>query len=256
MRNTLCFVALVCWSAISHAGGISFPYFDTSYTVDLTGIPSPVTNILVQETPGAYYAQRMNFLGPSSGIAPGSQITTLTNPFLNTNPYPNTISLGIGVVTDLPGDPPGQQHLVFFMNAAATALATGVNWGALFPIALEDQVIADVELGTSGGGGWGNSFTTLAPGLASAAAFMNSMASPGGLLGPSGIYTSPYFNLPPPGSPATNFDVVAFSDGQVIGTGSVVQTYFSPTPEPPTFALSGAVLAVALWFRRRRSKSS
>ena len=82
--NTKIFgLALLCAPVVCHAG---FSYFQTSYSVDLTNFPKPVTNILVEESPGASYAQRMNYLGPESGIAAAGDVTVLDDPFLNTDP--------------------------------------------------------------------------------------------------------------------------------------------------------------------------
>ena len=232
-----------------------FIYFQTFYSVNLTDLNRPVTNILVQEYPGANYAQRLNFPGPNAGIAAAGAVTVLDDPFLNTDPTPNTISLGLGIVQDLPNDAAGQKHAVLFMNHSATLLSNGLSWGAAFPGVNEDQLIADLELGTSGGFNWGNDFNTLAPGLFNAAQFMNSLASPGGIPGPGGSHTSPYFALPPPQGIAVDFDVVAFSTGRVIGTGSVTQSQFgaAATPEPGTFLTLSLALGGVAWVRRRRA---
>lgn len=254
MKTGLIFLALSCFPLVSQ--GASF--YQNSYSIDLTGISSPVTNILFQEFPGTCCGQRMNFEGPDTGIAAASQVTTLDDPFLNG--VVTSESFGIGVVQDLPGDADGQQHLVMFMSTAASALANGLDWGALFPTVDEDQTIADLQLATSGGDNWGNSFDVLAPGLDNSISFMNSLDSPGGLLGPGGLYTSPYFALPAPGDPATDFVVVAFSSGQIIGSGSVVQTAIEigDAPEPSTFLPGFVALAALAWARRtaiRRQRS-
>lgn len=254
MKTGLICLALSCLPLISQASTVApAAFYQNSYTIDLTNTPSPVTSILMQEFPGTCCGQRMNFLDPTSGIAAASQVTTLTDPFLNG--VPTSAALGIGVVQDLPNDAPGQKHLVIFMNSAASVLANGLNWGDILPAVDEDQTIANLELGTSGGLGWGNPFDVLAPGLDASIDFMNSLAAPGGLmLGPDSTLTSPYFDLPAPGSPATDFVVVAFSTGQIIGSGSVVQTSFgdSTVPEPSTFLLTSLALAGAIWVRRSR----
>jgi hypothetical protein len=236
----LCF-ALSFVPLASQADTVSY---SNSYTIDLTGISSPVTNILIQEFPGTCCGQRMNYLDPNSGVAAASQVTTINDPFLLGSP--STLALGIGVVQDLPGDASGQQHLVMFMNSDASALADGLDWGALFPSVDEDQTISNLQLATSGGFNWGNSFDVLEPGLDSSIDFMNSLASPNGLLGPGGTYTSPYFDVPTVGSPASDFVVVAFSTGQIIGSGSVTQSAvdFTPAPEPSSFFLFGSLVLV------------
>jgi hypothetical protein len=242
MKTPIFCLALLCVPLLSQADTVSYT---NSYTIDLTGISSPVTNILIQEFPGTCCGQRMNFLDPNSGIAAASQVTTISDPFLLGSP--STLALGIGVVQDLPGDAPGQQHLVMFMNSDASALADGVDWGALFPSVDEDQTISDLQLATSGGLNWGNSYDVLEPGLDSSIDFMNSLGSPNGLLGPGGTYTSPYFDVPGAGSPASDFVVVAFSTGQIIGSGSVTQTAvdFTTAPEPSSFLLLGSLVLAA-----------
>jgi PEP-CTERM motif len=247
MKSALLCIALSTVPFVSHAD----TFYTNSYTIDLTGIASPVTNILMQEVPGTCCGQRMNYLDPNSGIAAASQVTTINDPFLLDSA--TTVAFGIGIVQDLPGDASGQQHLVMFMNSDATALATGLDWSALFPTVDEDQTIANLQLATSGGLNWGNSFDILAPGLDSSIDFMNSLASPNGLLGPGGVYTSPYFDVPAPGTPASDFEVVAFSTGQVIGTGSVVQSAIntSPVPEPSSFFLFGSLVLVGGVWRSR-----
>ncbi len=248
MKTALLCIALSSVPLVSLADTFSY---SNSYTIDLSGISSPVTNILIQEVPGTCCGQRMNYLDPNSGIAAASQVTTLTDPFLLG--APTTLALGIGVVQDLPGDAPGQQHLVMFMNADASALADGLDWGALFPSVDEEQTISDLQLATSGGLNWGNSFDVLESGLDSSISFMNSLASPNGLLGPGGVYTSPYFDVPAAGSPASDFVAVAFSTGQIIGSGSVVQTAvdLTPAPEPSSFFLLGSLVLAGGFCRSR-----
>jgi len=230
-------------------------FYQTTYTFDLTGISRPVTNLVAMETPESLspiYAQRFGFNGPGTDVAAGGTVTSLNMPFLNDTGTPFTSSVLMGIVQDLPNDAPGEKHIVLFISPATEALTTGVPWSAFFPSILEEDLIASLELATSGGLGWGNDFATLAPGLSQVGAFLNSLRPPGGLLGPGGVYTSPYFDLPPPGSPATNFVAVAFSDGQTIGSGSVIQTQLGTTdvPEPATtFTVAAGLLALLL--RRR-----
>jgi hypothetical protein len=254
-RQLICF-AMLCSPLVVWGG----TFYQPSYTLDLTGMSQPVTNILAQEFPGSSFAQRLNFLGPASGIAAADAITTVDEPFLNGSGTPSTTSLLMGIVQDLPGDAPGQKHIVLFMNPAAAALANGVAWGTLFPTVDEDQLIANLELGTSGGLNWGTDFLTLAPGLSAAADFMSSLdvsGDPGGLPGPGGTFVSPYFDLPAPGDAATNFVAVAFSDGQVYGGGTAVTnaiTFPDAVPEPSFFAPCGLlVLAAAMKRRQRRN---
>jgi hypothetical protein len=230
-------------------------FYQTTYTFDLTGIGQPVTNLVAMEVPASLspnYAQRFGFFGPGTDVAAGGSVTSLAMPFLNDTGTPFTTSLVMGIVQDLLNDPLGQKHIVLFISPDAEALTTGVPWSAFFPSVLEEDLIAALELGTSGGMGWGNDFATLAPGLSDVAIFMNSLRAPGGLLGPGGLYTSPYFNLPGPGAAAANFVAVAFSDGQTIGSGSVLQAQLggAEVPEPSLLLPTLAILAGV--YRRRR----
>ncbi|MBS1828890.1 MAG: hypothetical protein JST93_26545 [Acidobacteria bacterium] len=229
-------------------------FYQTTYTFDLTAINRPVTNLVAMEVPESLspvFAQRFGYNGPGTDVAAGGSVTSLAMPFLNDTGTPWTTSVLMGIVQDLPNDPEGQKHIVLFIDPATEALTTGVPWSAFFPEVLEEDLIAALELGTSGGLGWGNDFATLAPGLSDVAAFLNSLRAPGGLLGPGGEYTSPYFALPAPGAPASNFVAVAFSDGQTIGTGSVIQTQLGDTdvPEPATLIPAAAAFAGLFWKR-------
>lgn len=59
--------------------------------------------------------------------------------------------------------------------------------------------------------------------------------------------------MPEPFGEATNFSLVSFSNGQVIGSGQAFQTALEPiaTPEPASLGLLTAVAVIA--FVRRRT---
>ena len=127
--------------------------------------------------------------------------TTLTDPFLKTNPIISTFL--IGVTSDLPGDAPGQQHLVLFTNTSWAQAAQHIAWGNLFGPLLEEDAISDVA-----NVNWDSMF--------------------GDFTGLDQLNTSYAF------APGQAFDVIAFSNGQIIGSGT---SYITNVPEPATWAL-------------------
>jgi hypothetical protein len=115
-------------------------------------------------------------------------------------------TLGIGLVAGVPGDP--NPTLAVFGDFTPDQI--GEDFSTLFPDANESALIS----GLMG---------------------LNSSSNPDG----SGGFASPIFTdaqdlgiLIPPGG---NFDVVAFSDGKLIGTGTVEVT--TAVPEPPSLSL-------------------
>lgn len=233
--------AVLIFAVLMQARAQSY-WYQTSYTINLTE-PSSVTNLLVQESPTGCCAARMNYLGASMGIASGSQSTVLVNPFYNTSGTPATITVGIGIVENLPGDTvAGTQHIVFLMSGAAAEVALGADWTSVLPDQDESQLITEVQLATSGGSGWGNSFATLDPGLIYVTNFLTGLAAPQGLLGLGSTFTTPFFAVPAPGAAPDACQVVAFSTGQVIGTCSVSQTAILVSSGPPIPTYEGSVL--------------
>jgi len=238
------------------AVGARADFLVTSYTFDLTDFPSAITNLVAAEYDGSNLCcpNRMSFLSPSSGIAAASLVTMLENPFWKDPSAPVTFALLMGIVQDLPGDAPGQKHLVFGVDPAVSAALNGLAWAALFPELLEEEVIANLELATSGGLGWGAAFDTLAPGLFAIDSFARDLRVNGyaGSTEPSVIY--PWFAMPSPDASATSFDLVAFSTGQIVGSGTALQTTLSfgtPVPEPATTLLVAMAGLLGLAFRRR-----
>ena len=257
MKSILICLAALSFPLLSQADTI---IYQTSYTFD-ANFALPVTNLLAQEVPGTCCGARLNYEDPDSGIAAASTVTILDNPFANVGGPANTTSFIMGVVQDPPtGEVAGAKHLVMFMNPAASLLANGRDFAALFPAEDEGTLIANLQLATSGGDSWGNSFEVLAPGLSSSVDFMSSLASPGGFLNSDNTtFTSPYFALPAPGASASDFVAVEFSTGQIIGTGSVVQTDFiivDAAPEPSTFLLFSLFFVAGAFLIRRSQAAS
>jgi len=263
LKLRFCLFALTVAGGLHAATVVPYSFTYTSYSVDLSSFASDVTNVVAVECYSADNSncgvQRLNFLGPTTGIAAGGQVTVLNNPFLNgdlANPAQAVMLLGIAT------DSSDQQHLVVFMSPqAATAVNGNLGWSDLFPSVTESAVINQLLLATSGGYNWGNDWNTLSPGLNYIDNFAVPMRSTGpgtgGFPGQTGI--QPFLGLPAPGGTATDFDLVEFSNGQIIGDGtaSLLTTGepASETPEPVGFSLAGIGLA-ALSFRAARRRAS
>ncbi len=218
--------AAVC---LGHAG-LASADFNTSYTIDLSGGITGgrnITNIMLAEE-SAFQGSLTWAFG-----ADGMGVTTIENPFPTM--HPTERSLLLGIVQDLPGDAPGQKHMVLMMDPLAATLSEHIAWGTLFRNTLEDQLIADIELATSG-----QDFSIIQPGLDGIGRFTGGNARDG-ILDPIGNTVSAYFTT------GGAFTVVSWSDGTILGTGT---STVIAIPEPANVGLMGvAMLAMA---RRRR----
>lgn len=220
----------------------SLASYNTSYTVNRPHNDDfEITNLfLLERGPGggsATWAFRVDQNQPE---------VTITNPFVvETLPAE---SLLIGLTHDLPGDVPGQKHVVLMMDDAAAQLSNHIAWGTLFRNTLEEQLISDIELASSG-----QDWPIIQPGLDGISRFTQGSYDPfgnyqpsdaeAGILGPGGIPRSAWFAF------GGTFTVVAWSDGSIIGSGSSVGVP-AAVPEPATFAALGLGL-VGLARRRR-----
>lgn len=128
-------------------------------------------------------------------------------------------SLLLGLTQNLPGDAEGQQHLVLFTNNAFAASATNIAFGTLFPTTLEASLIAALNSLNSG------------TGSESDYALLFDFSSNAAQNGPNGDAAFLF---------GSDFTAIAFSTGQIIGTGT---SYYSvppitdPVPEPATWAM-------------------
>lgn len=218
------FLALVV--AVSATAGAQTQYF-TNYDVHLD-LGSDVTNIMIAEETESGGSLTWAF------TAFGNGDSLLQNPFPNSVPAQRAML--IGLTQDLPGDPEGQKHIVLMIDNNAAALSNHIAWGTLFPTTLEAQLIADLELATSG-----QDWEVIQPGLDSVFNFVGGEAK--NILGPGGSSNSAWFNL------GDSFSVMAFSDGQQIGSG---QSFVTAVPEPASMgALAVGVLACLRRLRNR-----
>lgn len=163
----------------------------------------------------------------------GIGTTRVTNPFPSPELFRGAM---IGLAQDLPGDPQGQKHVVLMMHPDAAALSANIAWGTLFRNTLEENLIADIELATSG-----QDWPIIEPGLNGVWDFLNGDFNDG-ILGPGGFPQTGWYDGNGP------FTVMAFSDGKQLGTGTVEQ---EPVPEPAS--LAALALGAAAMRRRRRA---
>jgi hypothetical protein len=126
----------------------------------------------------------------------------------------------MGIVQDFPGDASGQKHVVLFMSDDAANLSNNIAWGTLFQNTLEDALIADIELATSG-----QDWPIIQPGLDAVSAFTNGDAMN---LGSESVPVSAWF------ATGGTFSVATWSDGTIIGSGF---SEITPVPEPATMSL-------------------
>jgi hypothetical protein len=201
-------------------------YF-TSYHVTLEPeFSSPVTNIMMFEEHNSGGSATWAFQ------AAGGATSVLNNPFPH-NPVP-VRSFLMGITQDLPGDPEGQKHVVLFMDDFAASLTNHIAWGTIFRNTLESDLIAALELATSG-----QDWPIIQPGLNFIDAFNQGDAR--NILGPGGFTYSAYFQT------GGTFSVMAFSDGTQIGQGFSAIT---AVPEPASLAALG--LGAIAFLRKRR----
>jgi hypothetical protein len=147
-------------------------------------------------------------------------------------PFPQiTDTIAIGLATGVPGDA-GPALAVF---GGYTTGEVGESFSTLFPDANESKLISDIE----------------------------NLPVEGCLLDPTcpvniASDVVPFFDDAVADglfiAPGQNFDVVAYTNGQLIGTGSLVETRVTTTPEPSSTVLLGLSLGLVAVWRRRRLK--
>ncbi len=140
--------------------------------------------------------------------------------------------LMIGTTHDLVGDAEGQEHLVLMTNNAWASSVAGIAFGTLFPTILEEDVIAALHVYAT---------SNVQSELEAAVAVF------GGFV--FGQLNSAFFNLGAviPGTTTTsNFSVVAFSDGAIIGTG--IANLTTAFPDAPVVPVPGVAMLLLAGF--------
>lgn len=232
LAAALSVLALALTAASAHATAVVASY-QTSYTVTLDGGWPAVTNLMMLEKWPGGGSGTWAFTAAGDG-----QTTVLTNPFpSDTLP---TSSLLIGLVQDLPNDPPGQQHVVLFMDDTAASLGANIAWGTLFRNTLEDNLAASIALATSG-----QDWPIIQPGLDAVSLFTDPPDGDAvtGILDGLAQPHSAWFET------GGTFSVMAWSDGTLIGTGT---SEITVVPEPATAALMLGGLGLFGCVARRR----
>jgi len=215
--------ALCSYAASAGAGAPT----SASFTVDLPNYAVTDINFFDLGSPFAVLA-RNDLSDPITAAAGGQTILTNTYPTIADIPIPGfhfipAETFLLGVTSNLPGDAPGQQHLVLFTNDAFATSAQSIAFGTLFPNTNELTLINDLETTDTSG------IFNFAGGDAST--------------GPNG---SIFF------TPGDDFTVIAFSGGQTIGTGT--SAFEGGVPEPASWAMmlmGFCALGAALRSRRK-----
>jgi hypothetical protein len=204
------------------------------YDVTLEAGLGEVTRIVIAEQHESGGSLTWAFSAPEGS-------SRITNPFPTDHDHPLR-SILIGLAENVATDTVPEKHIVLFMDNTAAALAENIAWGTLFRTTLEEQLIADLELMTSG-----QDWETIDPGLQGVDTFLNGEAKTG-ILGPGGFEQSAWFNL------GDGFTVMAFSDGRIVGSGQSSRQFIpAAVPEPASLAMAGlGLLGVAALARRGR----
>lgn len=204
-------VALTLAAASAQASVISGPPpSGAKYNLDLT---YPVSDLVVfnNATPFSDFNQGFPTAPAGSSslsvhyLTPG-QLTGFGFPAGTTFDVSSVFLLG--VASNLPGDPAGQDHLVVFTNDAFASSAKSIAFGTLFPNTNETTLINDLETQTNPG-----DLFTFAGGDAAS--------------GPNGAISF---------APGQSFTAIAFSGGQIVGTGTST-VLFGAVPETGTWVM-------------------
>ncbi len=219
---TCALLASMAASSVAHATAQADYY--NNYTFNSV---YPVTNINI-------LTENADSLSDTYSFTADTGENTITNGFAQTEPTLRTFLLG--VATDLPGDPSGQQHLVVFANDAFAAKAQDIAFGTLFPNTDEDQLVAYLQ----------GEYT---PPDGSSLTF--NFADGDAKSGPNGDLAF---------QPGAGFSEIAFSTGQIIGTGVSYESAspggspISAAPEPSTWLLMIAGIGgIGLMLRRAKT---
>lgn len=210
-------------------------FYNNTYTFNFSGSANYTVSrfYILESREASDYSYNYGFRLPSSTIASpfGGQISDYTNVLT----APATSALIIAETDALPGDAPGQKHILLGMSSDAASYAANIAWGTLFRNTLEEDVISGLDNYVD------PDQTVASNALQTLVDFAQGDAKTGIL-----------DNLAQPHSawftPGTNFSLMTWSSGQVVGTGVSVQQ--AATPEPATLACLG-LGALGLLKRRR-----
>jgi hypothetical protein len=210
------FKRLACVATIAALGAAASPAWaspatSANYTINLPDFA--VTDIVVADMGSPFTVFTQGAPGKPIGAAIGT--STISTDFLTADEIgipgfvytPGQVFL-LGVTSDLPGDADGQKHLVVFTNDAFAQSAQNIAFGTLFPEVDEDTLINDLITSDNIGD------------ISDFAVKYAVNAGPNGSIA---------FNI------GDHFTAVAFSDGQIIGTGTSV--LIGGVPEPEAWAL-------------------
>jgi hypothetical protein len=227
------------WAAASaHGSVVALPVsYTTSYNITLAPNFNDVTNIIIFENGAGFGSATWAFSASDFGGDGGT--STITNPFTTSGPVVTAFLLGL--VANLPGDIVSTEHVVLFTSVAQSTALAGAGWSAAFPNTNENALIAAIQLATDGKADY-------QPGFGVINAFLDPthIVEPG--VTTSGDGQNLYFSTSNP------ISAVAFSTGQVIGSGTTTITpnYELPAPEPATMAMLGLGLCLGGLIRRRK----
>ncbi|WP_202988756.1 PEP-CTERM sorting domain-containing protein [Bradyrhizobium campsiandrae] len=190
---------------------LSSPYY-ISYNVN--GLQYQVDNIVLFE-------QTANSSGLTWAFSAPAGSSTITDPFTKYDPITSTFLMG--TASNLPGDPPGQDHLVLFTSSTFAQSAQNIAFGTLFPDVLETTFVSTLrDYFRSGPGGLPPSDPQYN--------FLFGFASEYGTASPIEGQSPIAFD------PGGTFQAIAFSNGQVISDPGTV-TLTAAVPEPSTWAM-------------------
>jgi hypothetical protein len=224
------------------AAGARADVQDIKLTYEVTtSIDQPIETVITLNT----YVNGSGMWWPSSVGAGGGLID---DPFTKSSENRPLTGLILGLTSNLPGDAAGQKHVVMGLDSGAAAGLQNIAWGTTFTAYTEEAIANDIYNvagisraadGTPEAAIWDAAINELG-------AFANDTTGGAGQL---------WFKLAvtQPGETKTsNFSVMAWTDGQQIGTG--VATVTQAVPEPESYALGLAGLGVAgLMLRRRKN---